>query len=29
MSGDRLLQEGIPVRLTEDLTSEMLIFHAR
>ncbi len=28
MAGDRLLQEGIPVRLPEDLTSEMLIFKA-
>jgi hypothetical protein len=26
--GDRLLQEGIPVRLSENLTSEMLIFKA-
>jgi alpha-galactosidase len=28
MQGDRLLQEGIPVRLSENLTSEMLIFKA-
>ena len=28
MEGNRLLQEGIPVRLSEDLTSEMLILHA-
>ena len=28
MPGDRLLQEGIPVRLSENLTSEMLIFKA-
>jgi hypothetical protein len=28
LHGDRLLQEGIPVRLSEDLTSEMLIFEA-
>jgi alpha-galactosidase len=26
--GDHLMQEGIPVRLSEDLTSEMLIFKA-
>ena len=29
MSGDRLLQEGIPVHLPENLTSEMLIFQAK
>ncbi len=29
MSGDRLLREGIPVRLSENLTSEMLIFKAK
>ena len=28
LPGSRLLQEGIPVRLSEDLTSEMLIFQA-
>jgi alpha-galactosidase len=28
ISGDRLLQEGIPIRLSENLTSEMLIFKA-
>jgi alpha-galactosidase len=28
MHGDRLLQEGIPVRLSESLTSEMLVFEA-
>ena len=28
ISGDRLLQEGIPVRLAADLTSELLIFKA-
>jgi alpha-galactosidase len=29
VSGESLLQEGIPVRLDADLTSEMLIFTAR
>ncbi len=29
ISGDRLLQEGIPVRLEGDLTSELLIFRAQ
>jgi hypothetical protein len=28
VEGNRLLQEGIPVRLSENLTSEMLIFQA-
>jgi alpha-galactosidase len=28
ISGDRLLQEGIPIRLSENLTSELLIFKA-
>jgi hypothetical protein len=27
--GDRLIQEGIPVRLSENLTSEMLILQAK
>jgi hypothetical protein len=29
ISGDRLLQAGIPVRLEGDLTSELLIFRAQ
>ena len=29
INGDRLLQDGIPVRLAENLTSEMLTFHAK
>jgi hypothetical protein len=27
--GDQLLQNGVPVRLEENLTSELLIFHAK
>jgi len=29
ISGDRILQEGIPVRLEGNLTSELLIFHSQ